>query len=143
MKIKEILITTFITLIVLGLFALNYIGNKFILRADSIYEIYLDGSILGYIADDQELYDLINDKQKEIRKKYDVDNVYPPSDFQIVKTNSYDVTLSSTEEIYNKIAKTEPFTIEGYTINVTPSDETKKPIRESWSKKFIGKKSRK
>lgn len=128
MKIKEILITTFITLIVLGLFALNYIGNKFVLRANSIYAIYLDGGILGYIDDDQELYDLINDKQKAIRKKYDVANVYPPSNFQIIKTNSYDVTLSSTEEIYNKIAKMEPFTIEGYTINVTPSDETKEPF---------------
>lgn len=128
MKFKEIVITTFLVLIVLGLFALNYIGNKFILRADSIYEVYLNGHVIGFIENDEELYKLINEKQKEIIKKYNVDNVYPPSGFKIVKTNSYNVEVSSVDDIYNRIAKLDSFTIEGYVIKVTPPEDAEKPF---------------
>lgn len=124
MKFKEILITTFFTLIVLGLFACNYVANKFILKAESIYEVFLNGSVIGYIENDQELYDLINEKQSEIKKTYKVENVYPPENFNIIKTNSYNVQISSVEDIYNKMAKIDSFTIEGYQIKVTPPEDT-------------------
>lgn len=129
MKFKEILITTFLTLIVLGLFACNFFANKYLLKADSIYEVYLNGTVIGYIENEDELYNLINEKQKEIRDKYDVKNVYPPEDFQIIKTNSYDVEISSVDDIYNKMAKLDSFTLEGYTIKITPpKDSNKKPF---------------
>ena len=52
MKAKEIIITTLLVILVGGLFALNYIANKLVLRADSIYKVYLDGKVIGYIEDD-------------------------------------------------------------------------------------------
>ena len=122
MKAKEILITIFLTLLVSFLFALNLFANKIVLRAESVYKVYIDGNIIGYIDNDDELYNIINNRQKEIKSKYKVKKVYPPENFEIVKTNTYNVTLSSAEEIYNKMAQLESFTIEGYIINIKNDD---------------------
>lgn len=127
MKAKQIVITTFIVLIVCGLFSLNFLANKLILRAESIYRVYLNGDIIGFIADDDELYTIINNRQKEIKEKYNVNNVYPPESFEIVKSNSYNVTISSAEDIYNKMAKLDSFTIEGYIVTIK-NDEKNKTI---------------
>lgn len=118
MNIKEIFITIIITLICGLLIGLNFFANKFVLKADSIYKVYVDGNVIGYIDNDEELYSIINNRQKEIKEKYKVDNVYPPENFQIVKTNSYNVTISPAEEIYEKLSEIESFTIEGYIISV-------------------------
>ncbi|MBE6148881.1 MAG: M23 family metallopeptidase [Firmicutes bacterium] len=123
MKAKEIIVTMFLVILVSGLFALNYVANKLVLRADSVYKVYLNGSVIGYLENDDELYSIINKRQKEIREKYDVQSVYPPENFEIVKTNSYNVTISSAEEIYDKVADLGSFTIEGYTIKITPENE--------------------
>jgi len=123
MKIKEIIITIVIVLIVCVLFVLNFVANKYILRAENVFRVYLDGNIIGYITNDEELYQIINQRQKEIRKKYNVKNVYPPESFKIVKTNSYDVTISSAEEIYDKMANIGSFTIEGYIVSIKTEDE--------------------
>lgn len=125
MKIKEVIITIIMVILVCILFALNYIANKYILKADSIYKVYLEGNVIGFIEDDDELYNIINKKQREIKQKYQVENVYPPESFEIVKTNSYNVTISSAEEIYDKVAKLDTFTIEGFIISVTPEDGNK------------------
>ena len=60
MKLKEIIITTLLVILVLGLFALNLIANKLILRPENIFRVYLDGQIIGYIEDEDELYNIIN-----------------------------------------------------------------------------------
>lgn len=118
MKLKEILITIVITLIVCCLFGINFYANKFILNAENIYQVYLHGSVIGYISDKNELYSLINKKQEETKKKYKVDTVYPPNDFQIMNTNSYDVELSTAVDVYNQISNIESFTIKGYIVNI-------------------------
>ena len=43
-------------------------------QANEIYQVYLNGNKIGMIADDQELYDLINKKQQDIKKKYNFTN---------------------------------------------------------------------
>ena len=57
--------------------------------ADKAYQIYLNGEVIGLIEDEQELYNLINDEQQEIKNKYNVDSVYPPNAFKIVAVNTY------------------------------------------------------
>ncbi|MBQ6841371.1 MAG: M23 family metallopeptidase [Bacilli bacterium] len=128
MKAKEIIITTLLVILVCGLFALNFLANKLILRADSIYRVYLDGNIIGYIEDDEELYNIINQRQREIKEKYGVDEVHPPENFEIVKSNSYNVTISSAEEIYAKVAKLDSFTIEGYIVTAENEEENTKVV---------------
>ena len=122
MKTKEILITSLFTIITIILCSLNFIGNKYVLKAKSVYKVYLDGKIIGYISNDEQLYQIISKRQKEIKEKYNISKVYPPESFQIVKTRSYNVEVSSAEHIYDTLAKLESFTIDGYIINIKSED---------------------
>ena len=123
MKINEWISTIIITLIVGCLFGINYYANKYILDAKNIYKVYINGKVLGYIEDDQALYDLVNKKQEEVKKQYNVDKVYPPNNFEIINTNSYDVELSTPEEIYKQISEIDSFTIKGYIVTVKKDKE--------------------
>ncbi len=118
MKLKQNIITAIISLLIVGLFALNYIANRYFLSAQEIYKVYLYGDIIGYIHDKDELYNMINQRQLELKDKYHVENVYPPDTFKIIQSNSYNVTLSSSEEIYGYMAKNGSFTIDGYIVNL-------------------------
>lgn len=102
-------------------FSLNSIlkdGND----VNLLYQVYLNGEKIGVIEDKDELYDLINDKQKEIKLKYDVDNVYPPNDFNIKKLYTYEDDIVDISEIYSKIAAADDFTIKGYQVNIKPKE---------------------
>ena len=77
---KKIDVISLLIALVTGVvvFSLNSIlkdGND----VNLLYQVYLNGEKIGVIEDKDELYDLINDKQKEIKLKYDVDNVYEKS----------------------------------------------------------------
>lgn len=94
-------------------------------KAKEVYQVYLNGNKIGMIANDDDLYDLINERQKEIKKKYNVKNVYPPNGFDIVKSYTYEDMVNDVDEIYNQIEKEDDFTIKGYTITIhkTEKDE--------------------
>ncbi len=119
MKKRDIIITILITIILIVVYGVNYVYNNIISsRAESAYLVYLKGEKIGLIKDDTELYNLINHEQDAIRQKYAVDDVYPPADFNLVKTKTYENNYMTVAEIYNKIAELDNFTIEGYIINV-------------------------
>lgn len=113
-KIISILI---ILIISLAVFIIGF-GKKNYSVANEVYQVYLNGNKIGMIANDKDLYDLINDRQKEIKDKYHVKNVYPPNGFDIVKTYTYDDMVNDVDEIYNQIEKEDDFTIKGYTITI-------------------------
>ena len=113
---KKIFVTLFLVALIIGLFVCDFYAEKKYTEASMVYQVYLDGKVIGYINDDEELYALINNKQEEIRKKYNVENVYPPEDLKIIKTNKYNVDISSAEVIYDKMAQLDSFTIEGYIV---------------------------
>ena len=115
---KKVFVTLIISLLIAGLFYCDIYADMKYSEASEIYQVYLDGKIIGYLKDDKELYSLINRKQEEIRKKYNVKNVYPPEDLLIVKTNKYNVNISSAESIYDKMAQSAAFTIEGFIISI-------------------------
>jgi len=127
MNIKQKLIMVFWCIMVLALVGSNYFANKYVLKASSLYQVYLNGETLGFIENDDALYKLINNRQKEIKEKYNVNNVYPPKDFEIIKINTYNNTVSSAEDIYDKIAALETFTVEGFII-MAKNEEEKKEV---------------
>ncbi len=94
----------------------------------SVYQVYLNGNNLGYIENDQELYHLINNEQKEIKEKYDVDNVYPPNGLEVVLHVTYGDNISKTTDIYEKIQEEQAFTINGYKITIYKEDEENEVI---------------
>ena len=90
------------------------------------YQVYLSGEKIGLIRSEDELYNLIDEEQKEIKEKYKVDKVYSPSGLEIQKVSTYSNNLMSVEEIYDEIKDIEPFTIEGYEVSIINEDERKK-----------------
>lgn len=119
MSKKNIFVTILIVLAVISLYALNFIYTKvYDNNANTAYKVYLDGNEIGMIKDKKELYLLINREQQEIMDKYKVENVYPPTCFEIVKTNTYDTNYQSVGEIYKKIEDYDDFTVEGYAIQI-------------------------
>ncbi len=94
--------------------------------ANELYQVYLEGSSIGYIKNDEELYNLINEEQKEIKDLYKVNNVYPPSDFEIIKVNSYENKITKATDIYSMIENKDNFTVKGYEITISNNDEKNK-----------------
>ena len=95
--------------------------NKYEKSPKSIYRVYLAGESLGIINSKKELEDYIDQKQQQIKDKYNVDKVYAPSELKIIKEFTYNEKISSIEEIYSKIEKikgTSSFTIDGYKIEI-------------------------
>lgn len=127
MKIKEKIITGMFCLIILT-FLIVFGKTSIYDSPKEIYQVYLNGQKMGLIADDQELYDLINSEQKDIKSKYNVDKVYPPLGFEIVKYTTYDADMTDVSKIYDKIKDKDDFTIEGYKITISSEDEGKKDI---------------
>ena len=87
------------------------------------YKVYLDGSELGFIDSKNDLYELIDQEQKEIKSEYGVDKVYPPKGFNINKYISYDEDFNKSKNVYNTIKNGENFTIKGYKITIKKEDQ--------------------
>lgn len=83
-----------------------------------VYRVYLKGNSLGIIKSKKELEEYIDEKQKEIKKEYNVDKVYAPEDLDIVKEITYNEDITSIKKIYNKIKNSSPFTISGYKVTI-------------------------
>lgn len=93
-----------------------------------VYKVYLNGKTIGYIESEEELLNIIDEKQNEIKNKYKISKVYPPNGLNIEKVSTYKNNIKSAEEVYNLIEQTEPFTIEGYVVTIKYQDEEKKPL---------------
>lgn len=100
-------------------------------EAQNVYRIYLNGKSLGIIENKKELEDYVNERQQDLKNKYNVDNVYIPQGLKIRQETTYNEKTESVENIYNKISTEEDFTINGYTVTITDvkekgKNETKK-----------------
>ena len=122
------IVSSFVALLSIILLILGFSTNENYDMATSKYQVYLDGNKIGLISSKNELYDLINQRQAEIKKEYNVDQVYPPKGFQIIKKNTYENEVSTVEDIYDIIQEDKTFTLKGYTITITSEDEDAEPI---------------
>ena len=111
-----------IAIVSVGLIVSYFIDNNYS-KANKVYQVYLNGKKIGLLNSDNDLYDLINEKQQEIKKKYNVDKVYPPNGFNIVKSYTYDDKVNDVDEIYEQIENADDFTIKGYTITIRKTGE--------------------
>lgn len=119
MKAKEKLITIILCSIVLCIYI--FIGNCKNINdgIQKVYKIYLEGNLIGHIANKEELFSLINDKQQDIKDKYGVLNVYPPNSLEVIETYTYNTEVNNINEIYNKIEELQDFTIHGYEVKIS------------------------
>ena len=130
-KVIGTLITVFIALFVLVV----SIGTKSLGEPNEVYQVYLNGKKIGLIQSKDSLLSLIDKEQASIKDKFNVDKVYPPSGLNIEKTYTYNNNLSETEDIYNQIKESDPFTIKGYVVTINynnegkDEDEIKEPLK--------------
>jgi len=85
----------------------------------SVYQVYLNGERIGLVDNKDELLNLINEEQQDIRETYSVDQVYPPNGFDIEEYVTYDENVVSANNIYQKIKEQSDFTVEGYVVTIT------------------------
>ena len=124
-----------------GLFIASFTQKNY-KKANEVYQVYLNGNKIGLITDKDDLYDLIDERQLEIKEKYGVKNVYPPNGFDIVKSYTYNDMVNDVDEIYKQIESVDDFTIKGYTITIhyTKEDEDTGKIPEDLKINVLSKK---
>lgn len=88
------------------------------------YRVYLKGELIGLIKSEDELNNYINDKQQDIKEKYNVNKVYIPNDINVVKDITYENNLTSVSSVYNTISEKSPFTIKGYVFTIDKTKST-------------------
>lgn len=117
---KKIKLTMIIILIFSFFFTTGF--TEISEKPESVYRVYLKGKSLGIIKSKKSLENYIDRKQNEIKKKYNVDKVYVPSELDIIKETTYDKGIKTNKEIYNEIKDISPFTISGYSIKLKGVD---------------------
>ena len=118
-SIKVILFTVILSALIIYL-CLDFDNDRSIVN--EYYEVYLGGQKIGLITSSDELHNLIDEEQKDIKEKYKVDKVYPPSGLEIQSVLTYKKNLMTVQDIYNEIKDIDPFTIEGYEVSIKKSE---------------------
>lgn len=103
-------------------------ADKYELNAKDVYKVYLDGNVIGNIKDKQELEDYINEEQKEIKQRYNVDKVYIPAGVDIQPCTTYEKEILTAKQVHNLIKEARPFTVKGYIITLKPLTEEEERI---------------
>ena len=125
-RIYSIIITIFLTVLALiPLYDFKQRENKSI---EELYRVYLNGKSIGVIESKDKLDKYINDEQKDLRDKYNVDTVYAPRSLYVSKYKTYDANIISEEDIYRRIKDSESFTIKGYKITIEKEDDDESNI---------------
>ena len=113
-----------ISIILLGLivFGLGFTKNEN-KNPNTIYNVYLDGEIIGTIEDKESFESYINQKEETIKKQYGVNKVYMPNGVIIKKVTTYNQKIDTNHSIYEKIIKQKQFTIKGTIITINKEDD--------------------
>ncbi len=122
---KKVIYSCLISIITLALIYLCGMPTRNTSTINNLFKVYLKGNYIGLIEHDNELYDLINEKQMEVKEKYQVDTVYPPNSFSLTKYNTYDDNVTDVKTIYDKIASEDEFTIKGYQVSIKKDKDVK------------------
>lgn len=87
-----------------------------------LYQVSLNGKIIGLIESKEDLDKEIDKQQTELKKKYST-KVYAPHGLEVKKIYVYNPKISKVEEIYEYIKDKEPFTVKGYKVTITKEDK--------------------
>lgn len=114
--------------IAVGIMTFVNFADRYQISPKEVYKVYLDGKVIGNINDKKELEDYINDEQKDLKEKYDVNKVYIPSGVNIQKCTTYEKEILTAKQIHNLIKEEKPFTVKGYKITIKPSSDEEEKI---------------
>ncbi len=108
-------------------FFVNF-AHRYQLKPQEVYKVYLDGKVVGNINDKEELEEYINEEQKDLKEKYDVDRVYIPAGVDIQKCITYEKEVLTAKQVHNIIKEEKPFTVEGYKVTIKSNSEDESDI---------------
>lgn len=103
-------------------------SDKFQLSPKNVYKVYLDGKEIGNVKDKNELEEYINEEQKELKEKYNVNKVYVPEGVDIQKCITYKKDVKTAKQINNIIKEKKPFTVEGYKVTIKTNSSEEEDI---------------
>ena len=118
----SIIFTILVASIAAIFLGININFNK---NPQTVYAVYLDGNIIGTVSDKKDFDEYINQKEQELKEKYDVNKIYTPNGVEIKKTITYSAHVNSNEEIYNKLISQKKFTVKGIVVTIDYKDEEK------------------
>lgn len=102
--------------------------SRYQLKPQEVYKVYLDGKELGNVKDKDEFEEYINEEQKELKEKYNVNKVYIPTGVDIQKCTTYQKEILTAKQINNIIKEKKPFTVEGYKVTIKSNSENENDI---------------
>ena len=128
MSLREKLFAITLT-IIFSLFAMIPIFEERIEAKESperLYRVYLEGKTIGIIKSREAFESYINQEQKDLKEKYEIDNVYLPQGLNIEEYVGYSKNIISETKLYESIKDEKPFTIKGYVVTINKDN---KPIK--------------
>ena len=132
MQNKQFRLSYVIVIILIGVLVFGLGFTKYSRRVPKeVYQVYIDGQVIGSVEDEEEFDKYINKKEEAIKKKYGVDKVYMPNGVVIKAVTSYNAKVDSNEEIYKKIVDLKQFTIMGTVITINNNEQ------EGYQTKYI------
>ena len=69
-------------------------------KPQNVYQVYLDSKKIGLLDSKKDLLDIIDKTQENIKKRFNVDKVYPPDGLDIEKIYTYNNNIVSEKEIF-------------------------------------------
>ena len=90
---------------------------------EEVYNVYLDGKLVGAVKSKNSLEKYIDKEQQELKDEFGVDKVYIPNGIDIEKCVTHNAKILSEKEIYEKIKENKSFTIKGYVVSIKSDDD--------------------
>ena len=129
MNKKTIYLSCTTTVILASLtFILGFDRKDYIEHPITVYQVYLNGNSIGIVEDEQELYDLIDKEQNELKKEFNVNKIYAPIGLETTKVVTYEGKTDRADEVYEKLKDEEHFTVKGYEITIALDEDKIKKI---------------
>ena len=95
-------------------------------KVAELYNVYIDGELIGCVKSKIKLENYINKEQKHLKEEYNVDKIYVPNGIDIERTFTYKGNILTEKEAYKKIKENKSFTIKGYVATISPKNSDNK-----------------
>lgn len=119
-KSLPVILSILISLIIILITSFSGEENESI---KEVYNVYLDGKLVGAVNSKSSLEKYIDKEQKELKDEFNVDKVYIPNGIDIEKCVTHNAKILSEKEIYEKIKESKSFTIKGYVVSIKSDDD--------------------
>ncbi|MDO5568719.1 MAG: M23 family metallopeptidase [bacterium] len=131
---NKVSISIIFTVILLSasIFLLGF-NNASATYPEEVYQVYLDGEVIGTIKSKEKFENYINNEQATLKEKYQVDAIYAPKGVEIKKLVTYNPKLIDEITLYQQLKQKKPFTVKGTVITIKkPKTEDDSQVEEQY-----------